>query len=143
MDRILAGKLHFSGTLSPHVKSLIGSMLRQDPDARPSIVEILNSPWVRRLQAEFRIPDRGIDAPDSAETRRGCRALVRAKSEAISNAMYCCQKLELSPNAPQLRDLLEEDDENDHDNNAHSPTVKDIDSPDAGDEGVAGTNFAV
>jgi len=48
----------FFGRISEDAKELIEKLLNSDPNKRPEVWEIFNSPWVKRMQKEFGIKDR-------------------------------------------------------------------------------------
>lgn len=55
--KILENKIVFEGHVKEDAKELITTILQEDPKARPSIIEIMDSAWVRKMQNEFKIKD--------------------------------------------------------------------------------------
>ena len=59
MRRILDHRLVFEPVVKPDAKELISSLLTENPLIRPTVLETFSAPWMKRLQAELHIPDRG------------------------------------------------------------------------------------
>ncbi len=95
-----------SDRLSPDVKALILSLLSQDPNKRPSIIEALTSPWVRRLQNEFRIADRSPE--DFVYFQRATLSPPKVLAPLCPKKCLASPiKSRSSPQAIQIRDLIE------------------------------------
>ena len=47
MNRIMEGDLHIPSDLPSSLRQLIGTVLRNDPTARPSLADIEQSEWMR------------------------------------------------------------------------------------------------
>ena len=60
MQQILEDDIVFDQDVgvAQDARDLIQKMLRRDPRQRPSVIEVLDEPWVRRMQFAFNISDR-------------------------------------------------------------------------------------
>jgi len=57
MSKILESKIYFSEFISDDARNLINAILDSEPKKRPSVAEILASPWCKRIQEKLHIPD--------------------------------------------------------------------------------------
>ena len=55
MSKIIESKIVFASHVNDDAKDMINSILRADPEKRPTVVEILAHPWARRVQSELGI----------------------------------------------------------------------------------------
>ena len=72
----------FSPKITQDAKNLILNMLKREPKDRPTVIEILNSPWIKRLQNEFRIPDKEIVC---VELKNPNKTVSHVKNDQISD----------------------------------------------------------
>lgn len=53
LSKILESKIVFDEDVKQDAAALINLILDQDPQTRPTVVELLNQPWTRRMQSEL------------------------------------------------------------------------------------------
>ena len=78
LGRVLSHKLVFDAHVKDDARAFISAILDPDPARRPHVVQLFALPWARRLQAEFSIPDRVLEAvrsPASAASAASAASL--------------------------------------------------------------------
>ena len=61
-DAILSGKFILENTVSLEAKKLIARILRQEPDFRPTIEEILEDTWMKNIDESGNLKNNNSDA---------------------------------------------------------------------------------
>ena len=88
MSRILEHNIIFDSHVADDARQLIQKMLNSDPKLRPTALEALHEPWTRRMQLEFKIPDRPLsEASRPAKAGETARVVKVAAVASLSSGV--------------------------------------------------------
>lgn len=85
IQKIMEDKLDFEEEVKSDAREVIEAMVNADPTLRPCIVEVLETPWAKRMQKELAIKDREVETVSESLKTSGTRRTQAADRSAVTD----------------------------------------------------------